>query len=215
MNPPRRDRPRKRPGWTLALACLLVSGLLVPSIIATYQRRQTVRAIQRLNGRASSTYSIGLPLAGGRYSYGPLDDVYFLGPQVNDGNLRVLNRVRDLRVLTLTNTQVTDEGLAQLGRFRELNCLYIANIDHTKLIGAAGARLNTVPRITGKGLYRLKHLPKLQVVQLIGPQTTDEDLLAMKALKNLILIDLKDTTVTAAGVAGLQKVLPGCKISRR
>ena len=46
----------------------------------------------------------------GEIEVGPLNSVYFLGPQVNDENLKVLQKVPDLSVLTLTNTRVTDQG---------------------------------------------------------------------------------------------------------
>jgi len=146
---------------------------------------------------------------------GPVEAVYFLGPQANDRNLEVLRKVPELRTLTLTNTQVTDGGLAILSEFPNLNALFIANIDHVKLIGPAGARLNTVPQISGKGLAMLKGLSKLESIQLIGPITTDADLLAMRELKSLLFVDLKDTSVTDAGVAELKRALPNCAIRRR
>jgi hypothetical protein len=208
-------RPRRRRGWKMALAFLIVVALPSFWFLAGYRTRRTVERVRALNGMATSTSWIPLPIPGGRLEYGPLDDVYFLGPKTDDDGLEVLNEVPDLRRLTLTNTRVTDEGLARLARFRRLNCLYIGNIDHKKLIRPAFARLDTDPLITGKGLASLKDLPNLEVVQLIGPSTTDEDLPSLKGLKHLILLDLKGTKVTDAGVADLRKALPNCKINVR
>ena len=121
----------------------------------------------------------------------------------------------DLSVLTLTNTRVTDQGLAQLGRFSQLYGLYIGNVHYDKLIRPGGAKYNTVPLITGKGLAMLKDLPNLQVIQLMGPQ-----------------IDRCRRTLTRraeapdpgrpgehlrhqAGVAELKKALPSCQVRRR
>ena len=168
----------------------------------------------RLNGMASSRYRFRL---GGltEVQLGPLESVYFVGPQANDRNLEVLRKVPELRILNLTNTQVTDDGLAILSEFPNLNALFIANIDHVKLIGPARARLNTVPQISGKGLAALKGLTKLESIQLIGPITTDADLLAVRELKSLLFVDLKDTSVTDAGVAEFKKAQPNCVIRRR
>jgi hypothetical protein len=209
------DSKRWRPGWKTALACLIVVGLPSLWVLSTYRTRRTLERIRALNGMASSTHSVPLPIPGGRLEYGPLDNVYLLGPRTDDDALEVLGEVPDLRLLTLTNTRVTDQGLARLARYRRLNCLYIGNIDHKTLIGPAGARLDTDPLITGKGLASLKDLPDLQVVQLIGPSTTDEDVPSLKCLKHLILLDLKGTKVTEEGAADLRKALPGCKITLR
>ena len=181
-------------------------------IISSYEKHQTIAEIQRLNGAASSKYCISRAL---RLQLGPLDNVHFLGPQVDDRNLNVLQKVPDLRILNLTNTQVTDEGLAQLREFTDLNCLYIGSIDLTQLVGPGAAHRNSAPQITGKGLESLKDLPNLQVVQLIGTHTTDQDLQSLRVLSKLVFIDLKDTKVTDAGVAELKKALPNCRVVRR
>jgi hypothetical protein len=196
----------------IGLAVLLVTGLSLPRIINSYKKRQTVVEIKSLNGAARSKYGFGQAL---RLEFGSLDNVQFLGPQLSDDKLKVLKRVPHLRILTLTNTQVTDEGLAELKEFADLNCLYIANIDLTKLVGPAAAHRNSLPRITGKGLASLKDLPNLQVVQLIGTSTTDQDLRHLSALTKLVFVDLKDTKVTNAGVAELSKALPNCRVVRR
>ena len=127
----------------------------------------------------------------------------------------VLQKVPDLSVLTLTNTRVTDEGLGQLGRFSQLYGLYIGNVHYDKLIRPGGVKYNTVPLITGKGLANLKDLPNLQVIQLMGPQTTDSDALALRELKHLTLVELVNTSVTEARVAELKKALPNCQVRRR
>jgi hypothetical protein len=195
---------------------LILTGLLEPWISYTYWKWQVRRKINRLNGMATCQNRIGWSSFGGiEFEFGPLDNVYLLGPMVNDENLEVLGELPELRVLTLTNTRVTDEGLLQLSRFPKLNCLYIGNIDHVKLIGPAGAKLNTLPLLTGKGLAKLKDLPNLQVIQLIGRLTADSDLHALHELKHLVFVDLMNTSVTDAGLAELKKALPNCKIGRR
>jgi hypothetical protein len=205
-----------RIGWKLGLVLLILAGVLKPWITYTYWKSRVRREIGRLNGMALCQNRIGGRSLGGlEFEFGPLDNVYFLGPQVNDENLEILGVVPELRVLSLANSRVSDEGLAQLGRFRRLNCLYIGNTDYVKFIGPSGAKLNTTPVITGKGLVALKDLPNLEVVQLVGPQTTDRDLRALGALKHLVFVDLVSTSSTDAGVAELKKALPNCKVTRR
>jgi hypothetical protein len=191
---------------------------LLPWSIATYRgmhaKSNLIREIDALNGLAISRYHFRLP--GLRnVEFGPIESVYFLGPQVNDRNLEILHRVPELRILALTNTHVTDQGLALLSELWNLNCLYIRTIDQVKLIGPQGAFLNTTPRISGKGLGSLSSLSNLQVISLIGPLTHDEDLQPLTQFEQLRLVDLKDTSVTDAGVAELKKALPNCMIRRR
>lgn len=210
-----RIRGKWRIGPKRTLVVLIVAAVAALWLIDSCRNLRAIRRIRSLNGLAITKHHITLPFAGIHIPFGPLDHIYFLGPKADDRSLQLLRDFPKLRILTLTNTRVTDEGLAELSRYPELTCLYIANIDHTKLIGPTGSSLNTAPLITGKGLERLKDLPRLQVVQLIGPQTTDEDLRAMAHLKHLVFVDLKDTRVTTAGIAELKKALPNCKISVR
>ena len=203
--------------WWKVAALILVGavGMGVVWHLSTYRSRRVLREIAALNGMARAEYTIDTGIPGMRLQFGPLHHVYLLGPQTDDRKLEVLEDVPQLRILTLTNTRVTDEGLARLAHFRDLNCLYLGNIDHTKLIGPAGERLATRPLAGGKGLGALNDLPNLQVVQLIGPGTSDDDLKGLVGLKHLRMLDLLDTRVTDEGVAELKRALPNCKISRR
>jgi hypothetical protein len=206
-----RSIPKSR--WLVA-ALVLVGLAAIGAVwhLSTYRTRRVLREIEALNGLARAAYQIDTAIPGMSLKFGPIDHVYLLGPQTDDLKLEILEDVPQLRILTLTNTRVTDEGLARLARFRNLNCLYVGNIDHTKLIGSAGERLATRPLAGGKGLGALKDLPNLQVVQLIGPGTSDDDLEGLAQLKQLRLLDLKDTRVTKEGIAGLKKILPNCAI---
>jgi hypothetical protein len=200
-------------GWKVGVVLLIAWGLLRPWYAYLRWKNQVRREIEQLNGLAMCP-RMNIPGLG-EIETGPLNGVYFLGPQVNDENLKVLQKVPDLSVLTLTNTRVTDEGLAQLGRFAQLYGLYIGNVHYDKLIRPAGAKFNTVPLITGKGLAMLKDLPNLQVIQLLGPQTTDADAGALRELKHLTLVELVNSSVTEAGVAELKNALPNCQVRRR
>jgi hypothetical protein len=213
----RMDLDKRIGGWRkffrkVAIGFLVVTVCSSPWILAWYKKQATITDIERLNGLAQSKYCF---CQWPRFQFGPVDNVYFLGPQVDDRNLSVLQKVPDLRILNLTNTQVTDEGPAQLRQFSELNCLYIASVDLTQLVGPDATHRNSTPRITGKGLDSLKDLPNLQVIQLMGTDTTDQDLKSLAVLSKLVVLDLKDTKVTDAGVTELKKVLPHCRVVRR
>lgn len=215
-NPSTGLRAWARSRWTVAALVLGISlGLLTYWHSWTDRSRRVLREIEALNGLARASVDIESGIPGTRLQFGPLEMVYLLGPQTDDEKLKVLDDVPRLRTLKLTNTRVTDAGLARLARFRDLNCLYVGNIDHTKLIGPNGAWLATRPLTGGKGLAALHDLPKLKVLQLYGPGTSDDDLKGLVGLKHLRLLDLMGTRVTKEGVAELKKALPGCGISLR
>ena len=62
-------------------------------------------------------------------------------------------------------------------------------------------------------MIALKGLPKLQTLDISGTPVDDSDL-HTTPLKDLRLLALHGTKVTAEGVAKLQKALPNCKITR-
>ena len=199
----------------VALVSVVLCLLGVAWYFATAQKRRALREVSALNGIASSTHKLGTPVSGFDLQYGPVDNVYFLGPKLDDRKLEVLDGFPDLRTINLTNTRVSDEGLTRLARFRELTNLYVGNLDHTKLIGPAGSRLDTRPLAGGRGLGALKDLPKLHTVQLFGPGTSDDDLDGLASLEQLRTLDFMGTKVTKEGVARLQKHLPNCVIKLR
>ena len=216
MGLPSTIRGWARSRWKLAaFALVLILAWVAAYQIVTERSRRVVRRIEALNGMATQWLRLDVDFLRTRLQFGPIEQVYLLGPKTGDGELRVLDDVPRLKILTLTNTRVSDEGLASLARFRDLNCLYYGYIDHTKIIGEAGRKLETRPLGGGKGLAALKDLPNLEVVQMHGPGTSDDDIEGFVALKRLKLLDLVNTRVTDEGVARLKKALPNCSIRRR
>jgi hypothetical protein len=219
MPPAAKPKRSARPPRFVVVMSLLAAVLILPWAIGMLRghrsKKRVVSAIQALEGIAISKYHFQLGRGANAVDLGPIQTVALLGPQVDDNSLKILQDAPELRILSLTNTKVTDQGLAQLGRMSQLECLYIANVDHTTFMGPSAARLDTEPLITGKGLGALKGLANLQVVQLLGPSTTDDDLQTIKQLKKLVLLDLVQTNVSEAAVAELRKQLPSCLVRRR
>jgi hypothetical protein len=214
------DEARRNPRrWRLklVLACAAVACLAAPWLITTYRTALVRKEIRSLNGLARSTFDFGQRILGApiQFSFGPVESVYFLGPQLDDAKLNILSKTPALRILHLANTRVTDDGLAELAQLQQLNYLCISNMDYTKLIGPNGAKLNTTPLITGKGLVKLRDLSHLEVVQFSGSGFTDQDLRGLRELKHLVLIDLVGSSVTDAGVAEFRTASPQCQVRIR
>jgi hypothetical protein len=55
-------------------------------------------------------------------------------------------------------------------------------------------------------------MPRLAVIDLRNSEVTDQHLDDLRVCKRLRRIDLRETHVTSAGVARLQKALPNCEI---
>jgi hypothetical protein len=67
------------------------------------------------------------------------------------------------------------------------------------------------PAITDTGLANLKGL-SLRILTLRKTQVSDAELNHLTTITGLEALGLNGAKVTAAGVAELQKALPGCKI---
>src|SRR5262249_11385030 len=67
--------------------------------------------------------------------------------------------------------------------------------------------------VTDAGLAKLRKLPKLEHLDLAGNQgITDAGLKQLHGLQSLKSLRLRDTRVTADGVAALQKALTACQV---
>jgi hypothetical protein len=116
---------------------------------------------------------------------------------VIDEDLPQLTKIANVQLLALDGTQVTDAGLANLKGLTELKILDLART-----------------QVTGQGLVHLKALPQLKELDLTGTQISDGKLRDVQALKNLECLYLSGTKVTDAGVAELERALPGVAIHR-
>jgi hypothetical protein len=97
----------------------------------------------------------------------------------------------------LFGTEVSDDPLEQLNGLSHLRYL---NLFDTQ--------------VTDAGLEHLRRLTQLQLLWLDDTQVTDAGLEHLRGLTQLKSLSIFHTQVTDAGVAGLQKALANCKITR-
>lgn len=100
--------------------------------------------------------------------------------------------------VVLSRSKMTDEGLKELAGLKKLAQLDLSNT-----------------AITDAGVKELAKMKTLIWLDLAFTKITDtglKDLAGMKDLKTLGLAQVE--TVTKAGLADLQKQLPGCEIAR-
>jgi len=144
----------------------------------------------------------------------------FSGRHVRDDELDHLATLTQLRVLLLDHTAISGSGLKSL---KGLTNLEQVGLHDTNVNDDALATLKEFPglgnialgrtRVTDNGLVHLGQMARLSSLNLGGEAAvTDAGLQHLKQAKNLRGLVVSGTKVTAAGVAELQKALPGCKI---
>jgi hypothetical protein len=137
-----------------------------------------------------------------------------------DGDLAWFDGLPELVTLSLSGERIGDMGLRKLGTLPALENLFLVETS----VGDAGlAELRWFPRLAVLQLYETKvtdeglrnlaeENQELVELSLVGCRITDQGLEAIAQLKQLKLLALDRTGVTAAGVAGLQIALPECEI---
>jgi Leucine-rich repeat (LRR) protein len=124
-----------------------------------------------------------------------LEELSLAGTSVADVALQGLEELPNLRRLDLNQTAVTGRDLRRLAKLPKLTDLSLAGSKVTDLFaGEVGA------------------LTKLERLSLAGCAFGDAGLKHLAGMSHLTQLDLAGTQITAAGVAGLQKSLPRCKI---
>ena len=116
-----------------------------------------------------------------------------------DAGLRSLAGLRDLRILWLREEGIGDLGLSYLAALTALEDLRIARPGAT---------------MTDAGLRHLRGLRSLRTLEIGGPALTDAGLKHLQGLTDLRILYLNDCPhITDAGVAGLERRVPGLKIT--
>jgi internalin A len=154
------------------------------------------------------------------------------GTNLTDAGIRHLRAFPQLSVLLVSRTTVGDEGAAHLG---EMPALMEIHLERTRVTAAAFEALRIrMPQLTtwcyddvdlanqpvtqaswtqiAWRFPALDRVNRLKLINLSGTPATDEWLKDLMLLTNVQLIDLRNTNVTAGGVAELRKALPKCEI---
>lgn len=142
------------------------------------------------------------------------------GQAFGDDQLMLLARRQpNLKLLQLAQVILSDRGLKELGGLKQLGFLSLPQCDlrGTELTGLGqneAVEWLELPEtgISDIGLKGLSTMKKVKWMILTGCDIHDDGLKSLERTKTLAIINLKQTKVTAAGVAALQKALPDCKI---
>jgi len=122
----------------------------------------------------------------------------FCAKKITDAELEPVESLRQLEDLELgAPSSVTDAGLQRLKALTRLKKLSISDSN-----------------ITDVGLENLRALTRLRTLDLSGTKITDAGLKYLGALTQLQILNVEGCRVTHGGLAGLQKLLPNCKIMR-
>ncbi len=140
--------------------------------------------------------------------------------KLRDGDLAWFDGLPELTTLSLSGKRIGNPGLRKLGDLPALENLFLVNTN----VGDAGlAELKWFPRlavlqlydtkVSDEGLqYLVEENKELGELSLVGCRITDQGLKTIAQLKQLKLLAVDRTGVTAAGVAGLHIALPDCEI---
>jgi hypothetical protein len=116
--------------------------------------------------------------------------------EVGSSGLRHLSGLVNLEVLDLFKTRVSSTGLRHLSGLTELRELDLGKT-----------------RVGNRGLEKISHFTNLRSLSLFDTTVSDKGLKYLEELPNLKELNLAKTKVTRQRIAGLQEVLPDCKIS--
>lgn len=142
-------------------------------------------------------------------------------PKISDVGLQAIcEQFPNLSILALGHAGVTDAGLEHLTKLSNLNTLHLGDtsIDGKGLIHLKSLAhmevllLNSSSELSGDALIAISNLQNLRELFLQKTPISDADIENLARLKKLAHLDLRQSKVTAKGVAQLQKALPNCKI---
>ncbi|MCC6589401.1 MAG: hypothetical protein IT168_22065 [Bryobacterales bacterium] len=179
--------------------------------------------IERLNLRGTKVTDNTLSILAGKNTVKSLDIGY---AEVTDSGLQNLVRMKGLRELAFGGNKLTEVGLEVLRSLPQLTKLDIAGQQRTDsglwfvsltdigldpiatLTELRELNLSSTP-VSAKGIQRLATLKKLEKLNLYkARRITDDAVPQLAALPALRWVDIKDTAMTAQGVAALRKAHP-------
>ena len=142
------------------------------------------------------------------------------GTRITDDGLAHLQKLTQLRELYLGSTKVSDRGMDHLKTLEQLKVLWLyetqvgdAGLKHLSDLKLITGLHLAKTRVTGAGMTHLKALPNLDSLILNeAPHIDDTAVPQIARLRQLIAIELKDSRISAKGVAALRSALPKAEI---
>ncbi|HLK63447.1 MAG TPA: hypothetical protein VKU19_08405 [Bryobacteraceae bacterium] len=128
------------------------------------------------------------------------------GNKLTDTALQFLRTMPQIEYLDLGGTQRTDSGLWSLA-LTPAGLRAVGTVSELRELSLAGTAVNS------RGLEELKPLAKLERLNLQGcKQLHDDAASALAKFKQLRLVDLKDSGMSAQAVERVRAALPQCQV---
>ncbi|QEL16664.1 protein kinase domain-containing protein [Limnoglobus roseus] len=148
-----------------------------------------------------------------------LTKLWLGGNSLTDKGVAHFKGCKNLLDLSVMNTSVTDQGLLNFQDCKNLKVLWLGGV---KLTGTGLASFKDCHDLTdvfldntnfsNSWLTHLVNSKNLSTLSLTKTTASDNGLPLLKEFKHLKLLYLKETEITAAGIDGLKKALPECRI---
>lgn len=148
----------------------------------------------------------------------PLESLYVDGLDLSADVAGAITAQPRLRFLHARGAEFSDESLSQLP-LEQFEQLYV---EQTQVTPGGLQELRRCTQLVGLGLDGkqldsqtagiLPSLQRLRILNLVGPEVTDEHLRRVHGLRTLTVIYLVRTSATPAGVSELARSVPGCLV---
>jgi internalin A len=128
------------------------------------------------------------------------------GNKLTDASLQFLPQVPQLEYLDIGGQQRTDSGLWSV-LLSETGMQSIASVTELRELRLEGRN------VTARGLELLKPLAKLERLDLQGCKRLRDDAVAvLSSMKQLKVLDLKDSSLNQEAIGKIRLALPGCEV---
>jgi hypothetical protein len=120
--------------------------------------------------------------------------------------MQLLRQLPQLTYLDLSGSQRTDSGLWSV-LLTDKGLDSVATLTELRELRVGGTSVSV------RGLEKLKALSKLERLDLQRCKRVGDDAVpVLSSFKKLRVLDIKDTSITEQGIAGLRQALSDCKI---
>ena len=141
------------------------------------------------------------------------------GNNLTDKGVANFKGCKDLLDLSVMNTSVTDQGLLNFQDCKKLKFLWLYGVKLTDIGLAHFKECRDLTEVyldktnfNDSWLTHLTNNKNLNTLSLTKTSASDDALLLLKQFKSLKFLYLQESAITAAGIDGLKKSLPECRI---